>query len=66
MTARDEILGRVRGGLAKGDFATRRAQAEAYIEAQRRGPSPHHLLENFEGSSRTNLQIGNSYWELPP
>jgi L-lactate dehydrogenase complex protein LldG len=40
MTARDEILGRVRGGLAKGDFATRRAQAEAYIAAQRRGPQP--------------------------
>lgn len=40
MTARDDILGRVRGGVAKGDFEARRAKAEAYIAAQGRGPQP--------------------------
>lgn len=40
MTARDEILGRVRAGVGKEDFAARRAAAEAYMAARRRGPQP--------------------------
>lgn len=40
MTARDEILGRVRAGVGKQDFATRRAAAEAYMAARPRGPQP--------------------------
>ena len=40
MTARDEILGRVRQGVAKGDFVQRRAAAEAALQARARGPQP--------------------------
>ena len=40
MTARDEILDRVRQGVAKGDFAQRRAAAEAALQARARGPQP--------------------------
>jgi L-lactate dehydrogenase complex protein LldG len=40
MSARDEILGRVRRGVGKDDFAGRRAEAEALLNAPTRGPQP--------------------------
>ncbi|KXB30569.1 hypothetical protein AT959_14685 [Dechloromonas denitrificans] len=40
MTAREDILGRVRAGVGKPDFAARRAAAEAYMAARQRGPQP--------------------------
>lgn len=40
MTAKDEILGRVRRGVGKDDFAGRRAAAEAFLNARQRGPQP--------------------------
>ena len=40
-SARDAILGRVRKALARtGDRAAARAEAQAYIDAQRQGPRP--------------------------
>lgn len=40
MSARDEILGRVRRGVGKDDFAARRAAAEAGLKTPARGPQP--------------------------
>jgi L-lactate dehydrogenase complex protein LldG len=40
MSARDEILGRVRHGVGKDDFAARRAAAEAWLSARTAGPQP--------------------------
>jgi L-lactate dehydrogenase complex protein LldG len=40
MSAREEILGRVRQGLAKGDAGGRRAAAEARLALPLRGPQP--------------------------
>ena len=40
MSARDEILGRVRAGVGKEDFAGRRAAAEAWLMARASGPQP--------------------------
>ncbi len=40
MSAREEILQRVRAGLGKGDAGVRRAAAEALLAAPRRGPQP--------------------------
>lgn len=40
MSARDEILQRVRAGLSKGDADTRRAAAEAVMLHPARGPQP--------------------------
>jgi L-lactate dehydrogenase complex protein LldG len=40
MNARDEILGRVRAGVGKDDFAGRRAAAEAYLKNPTSGPQP--------------------------
>lgn len=40
MSSRDEILARVRAGVGKGDAAGRRAAAEAWLAARRRGPQP--------------------------
>lgn len=40
MSARDEILGRVKKGLAKTDFAQRRAAALLSMDAKARGPQP--------------------------
>lgn len=40
MSAREEILQRVRAGLGKGDAGARRAAAEALLAAPRRGPQP--------------------------
>lgn len=38
MTARDDILQRIRAGLDKDDFTARLARAEAYMAAKTRGP----------------------------
>jgi L-lactate dehydrogenase complex protein LldG len=40
MSSREEILKRVRAGIGKDDFARRKAVAEAYIAAHKRGPQP--------------------------
>lgn len=40
MTARDEILQRVRAGVGKMDFAARRTAAEASLNRSQRGPQP--------------------------
>lgn len=40
MTARDDILQRVRAGVGKADFAARRETAEAYLAARTLGPLP--------------------------
>lgn len=40
MSARDEILERVRRGVGKGDFAGRRAAAERYMAERKLGPQP--------------------------
>ncbi|MDP3537689.1 MAG: lactate utilization protein [Azonexus sp.] len=40
MSARDEILKRVRAGVGKDDFSARRALAEAYMAERKRGPQP--------------------------
>ena len=40
MSARDDIIGRVRRGVAKADYASRRAAAEAALGAPVRGPQP--------------------------
>lgn len=40
MSAREEILGRVRAGVGKGDLAGRREAAEAWLAARQRGPQP--------------------------
>ena len=40
MSSREEILKRVRAGVGKDDFARRKAVAEAYMAAQKRGPQP--------------------------
>ncbi|WP_295008258.1 lactate utilization protein C [uncultured Dechloromonas sp.] len=40
MTARDEILGRVRQGVGKDGFAQRKAAAQALLAARERGPQP--------------------------
>ena len=40
MSARDDILGRVRAGVGKADPAGRRAAAEARLQARERGPQP--------------------------
>ena len=40
MSAKDEILGRVRRGVGKDDFAGRRAAAVASLATMERGPQP--------------------------
>ena len=40
MSARHDIIARVRHGVDKGDFAARRAEAEAWLAARQRGPQP--------------------------
>jgi len=40
MSAREEILQRIRAGLGKGDAGARRAAAEGLLAAPRRGPQP--------------------------
>jgi len=56
MTARDDILGRVRQGVGKGDFAQRKAAAEALLAARARGPQPvlsGDLVERFQGKAES-------------
>jgi len=56
MTARDEILQRVRAGVGKDDFAARRATAEAYLAARSRGPQPslgHELAARFRSKAES-------------
>lgn len=56
MSARDEILGRIRAGVGKSDFAARRAVAEAYLSSRERGPQPvlgEDLAERFKVCATT-------------
>ena len=56
MTARDEILGRVRQGVGKGDFARRKIAAQALLTARTRGPQPAlagDLLERFRNKAES-------------
>ena len=56
MTARDDILGRVRHGVGKGDFAGRRAAAEAVLGARVRGPQPAlsgSLVDRFQAKAES-------------
>lgn len=56
MSARDDILGRVRHGIGKGDFAGRRAAAEAMLKARERGPQPAmsgRLVERFRAKAES-------------
>ncbi len=56
MSARDEILQRVRAGLGKGDAAARRAAAEAYMNQLERGPQPQlagDLVARFADKARS-------------
>jgi L-lactate dehydrogenase complex protein LldG len=54
MSAREEILQRVRTGLGKGDAAARRAAAEAFMQSRARGPQPKlagDLVARFSGKA---------------
>ena len=56
MSARDEILARVRQGVGKGDFAQRRAAALAVLDAKARGPQPAmtgDLVERFRNKAES-------------
>ena len=56
MSARDEILQRVRAGLGKGDAAARRAAAEAYMNQLERGLQPQlagDLVARFADKARS-------------
>lgn len=65
MSAREEILARVRAGIGQRDHASRRAAAEAYLRAGTRGPQPvltSELVARFqaraESLSSTVEQVG--------
>src|SRR5574343_999155 len=56
MTARDEILARVRRGVAKGDVAQRKAAALAVLAERQRGPQPvlaGRLVERFQSKAES-------------
>ncbi len=56
MSAREEILQRVRAGLGKGDAAARRAAAEACLSDPARGPQPRmagDLVARFADKARS-------------
>lgn len=56
MTARDDILGRVRQGVGKADFAQRKAAAQGLLTARLRGPQPvlsGDLTERFQGKAES-------------
>ncbi len=56
MNARDDILGRVRQGVGRADFAGRRAAAEALLKARTRGPQPAivgSLVERFRAKAES-------------
>ena len=66
MSARDEIMARVRAGVGKDDFAQRLAQAEAALRRPALGPQPHlapSLLDLFvtraEAQASTVARIGS-------
>jgi len=56
MSAREEILQRVRAGLGKGDADARRAAAEVYLNKPQRGPQPQldgDHVARFTGKARS-------------
>ena len=55
MSAKDEILGRVRRGVGKDDFAGRRAAALAALASPTRGPQPRPMGE-LAGRFRTRAE----------
>jgi L-lactate dehydrogenase complex protein LldG len=59
MSARDEILGRVRRGVGKDDFAGRRAAAVASLKTQERGPQPV-MSTNLVGRFRAKAEYLSS------
>jgi len=71
MSARDDILGRVRAGVGKGDAEARRLAAKARLQTRRRGPQPTlvgDLLERFcakaEALASTVAQV-EDYAQVP-
>ena len=60
MSARDEILQRVRAGLGKGDAVARRAAAEATMQARERGPQPVMAKDLAERFARKALALASS------
>ena len=71
MSAKKEILDRVRHGVGKGDFAQRRAAALAVLEAKARGPQPAisgALVDRFreKAESLASTLAGVATWEAAP
>ena len=71
MSAKQEILDRVRHGVGKGDFAQRRAAALAVLEAKARGPQPAipgALVDRFreKAESLASTLAGVVTWEAVP
>jgi L-lactate dehydrogenase complex protein LldG len=72
MSARDEILGRVRAGVGQGDFAGRRAAAEAWLNARAAGPQPSlagDLVERFRAKAEylaSTVAAVSALAEAPP
>ena len=60
MSARAEILQRVRVGLGKGDAAARRATAEAVMQSRARGPQPCFADDPAERFSRKARALASS------
>ena len=60
MSARAEILQRVRAGLGKGDAVARRAAAEATMRARARGPQPGFADDLAERFARKALALASS------
>lgn len=65
MTARDTILGRVRQGVGKDDFAQRKAAAQASLAARSRGPQPV-LSGDLVGRFRVKAETLSSTVEAVP
>ena len=65
MTARDTILGRVRQGVGKDDFAQRKAAAQASLAARSRGPQPV-LSGGLVGRFRVKAETLSSTVEAVP
>ena len=71
MSAKKEILDRVRHGVGKGDFSQRRAAALAVLEAKARGPQPAisgALVDRFreKAESLASTLAGVATWEAAP
>ena len=60
MSAREEILQRVRAGLGKGDAVARRAATEATMQARERGPQPVMAKDLAERFARKALALASS------